>query len=55
MRYFPAGLSVLIEPAGEMWSVVMLSPRRASARAPVMLVGGVGSSDRPSKNGGLRM
>ena len=32
----PAGLCVLIEPAGEMWSVVMLSPSRASTRAPLM-------------------
>ncbi|MGC4080765.1 MAG: hypothetical protein QM736_01245 [Vicinamibacterales bacterium] len=32
MRYLPAGLSFLIEPAGEMWSVVMLSPSTASTR-----------------------
>jgi hypothetical protein len=34
MRYFPAGEVFLIEPAGEMWSVVTLSPKMASARAP---------------------
>jgi hypothetical protein len=30
----PAGLSALMAPAGEMWSVVMLSPSSASTRAP---------------------
>ena len=30
------GESFLIEPAGEMWSVVTLSPSSASTRAPVM-------------------
>ncbi len=30
----PAGPSRLIEPAGEMWSVVTLSPSSASTRAP---------------------
>ena len=42
MRYLPAGLSALIEPAGEMWSVVMLSPSTASTRAPCMGASGAG-------------
>ena len=36
IRYVPAGLCTLIEPAGEMWSVVMLSPSTASTRAPLI-------------------
>ncbi len=38
----PAGLSFLIEPAGEMWSVVILSPSSARMRAPLMSVTGFG-------------
>ncbi|SKV37677.1 Uncharacterised protein [Mycobacteroides abscessus subsp. abscessus] len=38
-----------MEPAGEMWSVVTESPSRASTRAPLMSVTGVGSSGMPSK------
>ena len=32
-RYLPAGEAALIEPAGEIWSVVILSPNRARMRA----------------------
>src|ERR1700709_2670930 len=53
-RYLPAGESALMEPAGEMWSVVTESPSLASTRAPVMSVTGDGSGDIPSKYGGLR-
>ena len=35
LRYFPAGLEGLIDPAGDTWSVVMESPRTARTRAPV--------------------
>ena len=45
----PAGLSTLIEPAGEMWSVVIESPNIASGRAPTMSVGGSGVIVMPSK------
>ena len=45
-------LSFLIEPAGEMWSVVTLSASLASARAPWMSVTGSGSGRMSSKNGG---
>ena len=34
-RYLPAGLAALIEPAGEMWSVVMLSPK-----TPLVIIAG---------------
>ena len=42
IRYRPAGLSALMEPAGEIWSVVMLSPSNASTRAPAMSRRGAG-------------
>ncbi len=42
VRYRPAGESGLIEPAGEMWSVVTESPSLASTRAPAMSATGVG-------------
>src|SRR6266540_1364684 len=54
MRYRPAGESGLMEPAGEMWSVVTESPSQASTRAPVMSVTGAGCGVMPSKYGGLR-
>ena len=37
-----------------MWSVVTESPSLSSTRAPSMSVTGSGSSDMPSKYGGLR-
>ena len=49
MRYSPAGLSRLMEPAGEMWSVVMLSPKMASGRASAMSESGAGSFGMLSK------
>ena len=54
-RYLPAGLSALMLPAGEMWSVVMLSPSTASTRAPAIGCGAGGSSVSPSKYGGFWM
>jgi len=33
-RYLPAGLSTAIAPAGEIWSVVIESPKIARMRAP---------------------
>ena len=36
IKYCPAGESFLMLPAGEMWSVVMLSPSSASTRAPLI-------------------
>ena len=53
-RYFPAGLSALIEPAGLMWSVVTESPSFARTRAPSMSSTGVVSIVMPSKYGGFR-
>src|SRR5882672_1340792 len=35
-RYLPAGLSAGIIPAGEMWSVVILSSKSPRTRAPLM-------------------
>ena len=55
MRYVPAGLVLRIEPAGEMWSVVMLSPNRHRTRAPRMSVIGAGVLGMPSKYGARRM
>jgi hypothetical protein len=54
--HLPAGPSSLIEPAGEMWSVVIESPNTPSARAPLMF-GSVafGVISKPSKNGGSAM
>src|SRR5262249_2904305 len=48
-RYLPAGPSALIDPAGEMWSVVMLSPSTARTRAFAMGATGGGSDAIPSK------
>ena len=54
MRYVPAGLSGLIAPAGEMWSVVTLSPTMTRQRAPATSSTVPGSGDMPSKYGGWR-
>jgi len=51
-RYSPAGPSRLIEPAGEMWSVVTLSPSLASTRAPSMSPTSPGSAGMSWKYGG---
>ena len=51
---FPEGESGLIEPAGEMWSVVTESPSSARTRAPSKSLSGAGSLGRPSKKGGRR-
>src|SRR4051794_18185880 len=53
-RYSPAGESFLIDPAGEMWSVVTESPSLASTRAPSMSSGSDGSSGTFSRNDGRR-
>jgi aconitate hydratase len=45
----PAGDEALIDPAGEMWSVVMLSPNSASTRAPFTSSTGEGFTPMPSK------
>ncbi len=42
-----------MEPAGEMWSVVTLSPTRTSTRASTMSVTGSGVMVIVSKNGGF--
>src|SRR5438270_720421 len=43
----PAGDVGLIEPAGEMWSVVTESPKMPSTRALLMLVVGCGFIENP--------
>src|SRR5437868_8945926 len=55
MRYFPAGLVGLIDPAGEMWSVVTESPNTARALAARMPVRWSGRGEKPSKYGGSWM
>src|SRR5215472_14838265 len=55
MRYFPAGELFLIEPAGEIWSVVTLSPKTASARAPLISWICPACIEKFSKNGGSWM
>ncbi len=54
LRYFAAGESNAMLPAGEMWSVVMKSPRKASARASLMGSAGAGCAPMPSKYGARR-
>src|SRR5215469_5196508 len=55
MRYLPAGDVFLMEPAGEIWSVVTLSPKMASGRAPLMGLMLPGVNEKFSKNGGSWM
>ena len=58
ISHWPAGELALMEPAGEMWSVVMLSPNSAMIRASCTLTGasaGGACSEKPSKNGGCAM
>src|SRR5580658_4232006 len=52
MRYLPAGELFLIEPAGEMWSVVTLSLKIASGRAPLISLIWPACIEKFSKNGG---
>src|SRR5437879_12832009 len=52
MRYFPAGLSAGIAPAGEMWSVVTESPSTTRVRASSMSVRCFGREEKLSKYGG---
>ena len=49
LRNFPAGEVSLIEPAGEMWSVVILSPNIARIRASTTSTIGSGCFFMPSK------
>ena len=52
----PAGELSLIEPAGEMWSVVIESPKSAMIRAPVKPASlACGFIAKPSKKGGSAM
>ena len=51
-RGVPAGEVRAIDPAGEMWSVVTLSPSMTSTRAPSMSAIGSGSALSPEKKGG---
>ena len=52
----PAGDDSLIAPAGEMWSVVIESPKRAIARAPRKPISlTFGCISKPSKKGGSAM
>ena len=53
-RYRPAGDSGLIEPAGEMWSVVTESPSETRQRASWMSSTVPASAAMPSKYGGCR-
>src|SRR5919199_1718583 len=53
MSHFPAGLDAGIDPAGEMWSVVIESPSIASTRAPRMGCTPGASRVIPSKKGGF--
>src|SRR2546423_520919 len=55
MRNRPAGESFLIEPAGEMWSVVTESPTMTSTRAPLIAAMGLGVRDRFTKKEGSWM
>ena len=55
-RYLPAGLSLPMAPAGDMWSVDTESPNTASAIAPVMLpILRTALGSNPSKNTGILM
>ena len=47
--------TTLIEPAGEIWSVVMESPKRHSTRAPSMSLTARGPPPMSAKKGGLLM
>jgi hypothetical protein len=53
MSHFPAGLAAGMLPAGEMWSVVIESPSRASAFAPRIGRTPGGCIVIPSKYGGF--
>ncbi len=55
MRYRPATPSGGMAPTGEIWSVVMESPSKASGRRPARSATGAGLRERPSKKGGRRM
>src|SRR5699024_7952855 len=52
-KYCPAGISLAIAPAGEIWSVVMESPKYPSTRKLFKGLMESASFDKPSKNGGF--
>ena len=52
ISHAPAGEVRAMLPAGEMWSVVTLSPSMASTRASSTSATGAGSAASPAKNGG---
>src|SRR6058998_1406985 len=49
IRYCPAGSVLRIDPAGEMWSVVMLSASRHRTRAPRMSAIALGCDGMPAQ------
>jgi hypothetical protein len=51
-RYSPAALFIMIAFDGDRWSVVMLSPRTASARMPFIVRS---PASAPSQYGGRRI
>jgi len=54
--HWPAGVLSLNEPAGEMWSVVMLSPNRPMMRAPCTPdTSALGCIVKSAKKGGSAM
>ncbi|MCY1385186.1 hypothetical protein D9M69_735350 [compost metagenome] len=55
LSHSPAGELSLMEPAGEMWSVVTESPNTASARAFFTAGMAAGRISKSSKNGGSAM
>ena len=55
-NHLPAGLDSLIEPAGEIWSVVIESPNTPSARAfAIPVAAALGSIAKSWKKGGSAM
>src|SRR3546814_5502330 len=55
LSHSPAGELSLMEPAGEMWSVVTESPNTARACAPLTTGMAAGCIPKPSKKGGSAM
>ena len=53
IRYFPAGPSFGMDPAGEIWSVVIESPKRASTFAPLISTGSSTFKEKSLKKGGF--
>ena len=53
MKYSPVGLSFGIDPAGDIWSVVTISPKINNGLASFIFLNPSGSSGRLSKKGGF--